>query len=146
MTNRNDKSEKKVVLVQGVRPDADTKSWYEYQWKERQQSPARLEDAAKFVSGTISICLAVLLAPGKSRIEEIGGNSAWLIIALSLLLVSLPVSCLVLFPWRYRFIGGSIDDFKRAHGLIIRVKRLLLTGSLFLFLLALSILASLLFQ
>lgn len=146
MTNPNDQAKKKVVSVTGNQPDPDTKSWYEYQWKQQQQTPQRLEEAAKFLSGTISICLALFLALGKSQIENLKTNSAALIIAISFLLTSLLICLLVLFPWRYRFAGDSIQDFKRAHNRIVMFKRILLTAGLLLFLLSLSIMSYLFFR
>ena len=146
MATKNNPPEKKVISVTGDPPEPDTKSWYEYQWKQRQETPQRLEEAARFLSGTISICLVLFLAIGKSRIEDIRSGSAALSIAVLLLLMALLVSFLVLFPWRYRFSGGSIHDFKCAHSRIILVKRVLLIFGLLLFLLSLSIMAYLFFH
>ena len=146
MAEHKEQGEKEVVSVQGSRCEPDTRSWYEYQWKERQETPGRLEEAAKFVSGTMAVCLTLFLAAGKSQWENIGASSGRLKTAVILLLLGLLVTILVLFPWRYRYSGVSIEDFKRAHGRIILVKRVLLIAGLFLFLVSLAIMADLFFR
>ncbi|KKK53079.1 hypothetical protein LCGC14_3098370 [marine sediment metagenome] len=62
MADNDNQPETKIVSVTGKRCEVDTQSWYEYKWKEQQETPRRLEDAAKFLSGTISICLAPFFA------------------------------------------------------------------------------------
>jgi len=39
--------EKEIIKSKKSAPD--TRSWYEYIWREKQETPKRLEDAAKFL-------------------------------------------------------------------------------------------------
>ena len=121
-------------------PAPDTKSWYAYIWQEQQQSPNRLEDAAKFLASMISISLTIFLAIGKKAFENIGQHDS-VKVAVVLWLLSLLFSFFVLFPWRYRFVSESIKSIKAMHKKVVRVKRVLLILSLVLFLTALTLLA-----
>jgi len=121
-------------------PAPDTKSWYAYIWQEQQQSPNRLEDAAKFLASMISISLTIFLAVGKTAFENIARHGP-VKVAVVLWLVSLLFSFFVLFPWRYRFVSESIQSIKAMHQKVVRVKRVLLILSLVLFLAALTLLA-----
>ena len=57
-------------VIKSSTSSPDTKSWFEYTWKEQQETPNRLEDAAKFMASIISISLTIFLAIGKSSFEK----------------------------------------------------------------------------
>jgi hypothetical protein len=118
----------------------DTRSWYEHIWREKQETPKRLEDAAKFLASMISISLSIFLAIGKTAFENSRGS---FLIKLSLILwlLSLIVSFSVLFPWRYKYVSESVKSIKEMNQRVARDKYALLILSLVLFLSALSILA-----
>ena len=130
-------AEEKILKSKKTAPD--TKSWYEYTWREKQETPNRLEDAAKFLSTMISISLSIFLAIGKKSFENSGNN---FLIKLSVLLwiLSLLVSFLVLFPWRYRYSSILVNSIKEMHQKVVRDKYGLLIISTVLFVAALSIL------
>ena len=131
-------------LTIGEKPAPDTESWYEYTWKEQQQTPNRIEDAAKFLATMISLSLSIFAALGKSMFES--GHVPGLVkAALVLWLSALVCSFLVLFPWRYRFAKDSVQSFKAMHKKLVRVKYSLLALGLILFLAALSILTAIFF-
>jgi hypothetical protein len=134
----------KPEIIKGKPSAPDTKSWFEYIWKEKQQTPNRLEDAAKFLAGMISISLSIFLAIGESAFENYE-TSCTIKAAVILWLFSLLVSFFVLFPWRYSFISDSVQSIKAMHRRVIRVKQVLLIISLLFFLAALTILAGLFF-
>ncbi len=99
----------------------------------------RLEDVAKFLVTMISISLSIFLAVGKASFEE-PGNNILLKISLILWMLSLIVSFLVLFPWRYSYSGSSVGSIKEMHQKVVRGKYGLLIIGTALFLSALSIL------
>ena len=129
--------EKKVIKSKKSAPD--TRNWLEYTWREKQETPKRLEDAAKFLATMISISLTIFLAIGKTAFENYKGT---FLLKLSILtwVLSLLVSFFVLFPWRYRYFSESVKSIKEIHQNVVRDKYFLLIISLCLFLSALSIL------
>ena len=129
-------------IIQGKRPAPDTQSWREHMWKEKQQTPNRLEDAAKFLATMISISLSLFLTVGKSTLTDSGGPAK---LSIALWLLSLIAAFLVLFPWRYKYSSVSVASMKEAHARIVRYKYGLLALSSVLFLAALSILTCLYF-
>lgn len=133
------------LRIQGERPDPDTESWYEYTWRTQQETPARLEECAKFLSGVIAITLTLFLTAGKDAFES-QQLSGWAGTALGLWLISLVLCLLVLFPWHYRFRDDSVESIKKMHGRVVKVKYGMLAGAIFLFLVALVILTCLFFR
>jgi hypothetical protein len=129
-------------IIQGKRPAPDTQSWREHMWKEKQQTPNRLEDVAKFLATMISISLSMFLAVGKTTLTDSEGPAK---LSIALWLLSLIAAFLVLFPWRYKYSSVSVASMKEAHARIVRHKYWLLALSSVLFLAALSILARLYF-
>ncbi len=131
-------TEEKIIKSRKTAPD--TKSWYEFFWREKQETANRIEDAAKFLATMISISLAIFLAIGKKVFES---GEPGFIINLSVLcwLLALLVSFFVLFPWRYKFIPDSVKSMKEVHYKVVLVKYVLLIVSLILFMAALSLLA-----
>ena len=131
--------------IQGERPDPDTESWYEYTWKTQQETPARLEECAKFLNGVIAITLTLFLTAGKDSFES-QQLSGWAGTALGLWLISLVLCILVLFPWHYRFRDDSVESIKEMHKRIVRAKYGMLAAGMLLFLTALVILIRLFFS
>jgi len=128
--------ELKVIKSEPSPPD--TKSWYEYSWKAQQQTPNRIEDAAKFLATMISLSLSIFAALGKSMFESANVPGP-IKISLIFWLAALLVSFLVLFPWRYSYSGDSIKTFKVVHKKLVWIKYGLLALALLLFLAALII-------
>jgi hypothetical protein len=139
MSKKDNAGEDKPQRVQGEPAPADTKSWYEHLWKTQQETPGRLEEAAKFLSGVISITLTLFLTLSK---DSSGGVrlAGWTRAAAAMWLLSLVLCVLVIFPWRYRFCDISLDDIKRMHKKIVQVKYTMLAAGVLLFLAALTIL------
>lgn len=114
----------------------DTKSWFEYVWQEQQQTPNRLEDAAKFLATMISVTLTIFFTIGKTAFEQ-AAVPLILKISVVLWLAALLVAFLVLFPQRYAFVGKSANNIKEMHGKIVKKKYRLLSASVILFSIAL---------
>ena len=129
-------------VIKSKKSAPDTKSWYEYIWREKQDTPNRLEDAAKFLATMISISLSIFLAIGKTSFENYE-NRTLLKLSVLLWILSLLVSFSVLFPWRYSYSSTSVSSIKEMNQKVVRDKYWLLIASLVLFLTALSILACL---
>ena len=127
-------------IIKSRKPEPDTRSWYEYIWRQQQDTPERIEDAAKFMATMISVSLTIFLAIGKSTFES-PEISCQIKIAIILWITSLICSFLVLFPWRYSYSSVSVKSVKKMHRKIVLVKYTLLIVCLVLFLIALSILA-----
>lgn len=128
-------------IIKSRKSTPDTRSWYEFFWREKQETPNRIEDAAKFVATMISISLTIFLAIGKTAFENFQTNT---LIKLSVLcwLLSLLISFFVLFPWRYQYVSDSVKSMKEVHQRVVRAKYILLIISLILFMSALSLLCS----
>ena len=145
MSKMNDAGENRPERVHAEPAPPDTKSWYEHLWKTQQETPERLEEAAKFLSGVISLTLTLFLTVGKTSFEGVrltGGT----LVATSLWLLSLVLCLLVIFPWRYRYCDVSVDSIKRMHTKIVQVKYTMLAAGVVLFLLALTILVLVFFD
>lgn len=143
--NNLDNEHESLPRVQGMPTEPDTKSWYEYIWKTQQETAARLEECAKFLSGVVAITLTLFLTIGKSSFENVRltGAVRW---AVGLWLLSLVLSIFVLFPWRYRYSPVSVESIKQTHKRIAGIKYLLLIGALIFFLAALALLIALFFD
>lgn len=124
--------------LQSKPPAPDTQSWYDYIWEAEQETPKRLEDAAKFLATMISLSLTIFLAIGKSSFENIRGSTP-LMVAVLLWLASLLFSFWVLFPHRYRYVSQSVQSIKEMHREIVRNKYRFLLASVICYLAALGI-------
>ena len=131
-------------IIKSKKDEPDTQSWYEYIWKAEQESPNRLEDAAKFMATMISVSFAIFLSGGKKVFENCQDSLA-LKIALVIWLASLFSAFLVLFPQHYEYISNSVADIKKMNKRITKKKRLFLMISLILYLSALGIVGVLFF-
>lgn len=127
-----------VVKSKPVSPEKE--KWYGFQLKEEQETPKRLEDAAKFLASMISISLTIFFSVSGHKGGSKIGNFFWEYVALTLWIISLITSFFVLFPFRYRFSPQSIKTFIESHKKTIQVKRAFLIISLIFFSLALIIL------
>lgn len=116
------------------------KSWLEYLQTAEQESPNRLEDAAKFLATMISITLSLLLALGKSVFEQ-PQLPAILWAGLGALFLALFLAFDVLFPRKYSAYHGSANDIRQMHEKIVRIKHRLLLGSVIVYSIALVLLA-----
>ncbi len=129
-------------IIKSKKASPETRSWREYILREQQETPSRLEDAAKFLAAMISISLSMFLAIGKTTFSDCANNAAvkW---SISLWMLSLIAAFLVLFPWPRAYASVSADSIKKMHKRMARQKYALLIASSVLFLAALFILACL---
>ena len=135
-------TEEKIIKSRKSSPD--TKYWYEFFWREQQETPNRIEDAAKFLASMISISLSIFLAVGKAAFEK-SSNNFLLQLALVCWILALISSFFVLFPWPYHYISESLNSMKKIHRRVVRDKYIILIMATILFLFALSALTYLFF-
>lgn len=135
-------NDSKIIKSEPAAPD--TKSWYEHFWKAEQEIPNRLEDAAKFLATMISISFTLFLVVGKNSFENL--HDARLVFSVVLWLLSLLASFLVVFPFRYRYRGESVQSIKAMHRKVVVVKRTVLIISLVCFIVALIIISFVFFK
>lgn len=108
--------------LQGIPAPPDTKSWFEYSWKLRQEIPNRFEDAAKFLATIIALTLAIT-STALDKLKVIFIHPIILFIALIFWLVALLFAFLVLFPEKYQFHSKSIESIKKTTDQIVRTKQ-----------------------
>ena len=116
------------------------KAWHAYLRQTQQEEPQRLEEAAKFLAGMISISLSILL---KINEKAFAGVSylGWIVAGITLWLLSLLCAFLVLFPWGYRYHEGSAASIVQMHRRAVRRKRGFLIAAALLFTTALAIMS-----
>jgi hypothetical protein len=115
-------------------------SWVEHQRKENQDTPRRLEDIAKFLSGLFSISLIIILSP-YSEVLKANKTSRWLQLGVGCWLVSLLFTLAVVFPFRYRYISNSEISIREMHNKIVRIKFFCLLSGTLLYLAGISLVA-----
>jgi hypothetical protein len=129
----------KQEILKSRKSDPDTDSWYEYLWRAEQETPNRLEDAAKFLATMISVSLTLFLAVGKNSFEK-HLDSPVIKMAVVFWILSLVSSFWVMFPYRYRYVSHSVQSIKEMNSRIVKTKYRLLVLSLSLFFIGLGIL------
>jgi hypothetical protein len=114
-------------------------SWIKHQREVQQKTPERIEDAAKFLSGMISISLTIFLKLDDTAFEHMN-DSAPLNAAVILWVFSLICTFLVLFPAPYSYHDSSAASIRAMHKKVVRYKYGMLGVGAGLFVVALSIL------
>ncbi|WP_282782625.1 hypothetical protein [Phaeodactylibacter xiamenensis] len=117
-------------------------SWIKHQREVQQKTPERIEDAAKFLSGMISISLTIFLKLNPDGFKEMAG-SGLLNTAVLLWIASLVFTFLVLFPAPYRYHDSSAASIRKMHKNVVRYKYGMLAAGAVLFLAALGVLVGL---
>jgi len=121
-------------------PAPDTQDWYAYVQKTVQETPNRLEDAAKFLATIISLTITLFLAIGKSSFEN-HQTFLSLKIAMAIMLFALLAAFFVIFPQHYKYHNASAESIKEMHRKIVRSKGAILLVGVSFYLTALVILS-----
>ncbi len=118
---------------------ADKELWWEFMIKDRQNTPARIENAAKAIGGIISITFTLLvsLLPGKEYVSKLN-HFAYVVF---LWLASVFLAFLVIFPFPYRYSQMSVKSFQKSHRRSVWIKYILLIISVLLYLTGMFLLA-----
>lgn len=114
-----------------------TIAWQEYGRELEQKTPERLEDAAKFLAGMISITLT-LFANTLRKDALVEATPLGLKIIGGIWLLSLLLAFAVIFPLWYRYNEQSAESVKLLHRKVVKTKYILLLSAVLLFLLALG--------
>lgn len=126
-----EKEEKPKVLTSSPVSEED-KSWHEHRRKTEQETPQRLEDAAKFIGSAQALSLSLLIGLLENQQDGVplhflltGSLVAWLI--------SVLLSLMVVFPLPWQLDAQSAESIKAAHAGMVRQKYGLLVVSAVLF-------------
>ncbi len=134
--------EQPTPIIPATFASSDAEKWRTYQLESQQKTPERLEDAAKFLAGMISISLTIFLKLNPEGFKGLEQHPLTITAAV-LWLLSLLAAFLVLFPVPYRYASTSSEDIKRMHRKVVRYKYACLMISALLFLIALGMLTGL---
>ncbi len=124
--------------LSGTKATEEDSSWHEYLRSTEQQEPERLEAAAKFLSGMISISLTIFLSTDKELLKE--ASFSLLTLLVGLWLAALLGCFMVFYPMPYGANKDSAESIKSMHKKIVKKKLVRLAASAICFLLALGIL------
>lgn len=134
--------EPEPLTLSGRPPDEEDKAWRAWLRKNREDAPQRLEEAAKYLSGMISICFTIFLSVHEKVFE--GLETAWQVNwAVPLWLISVLLTLFVLLPLPYGVNADSASSIQRALRRMVRLKYGLLIAAMVFFVVALSMLAGL---
>lgn len=81
-------------------------SWLEYAEKLKQEAPKRVEEAAKYLSGAISISFSIFLQSNSDAFKGLGNNPL-LLVAIFLWIFSLVSTLLTIVPFKYDYTNAS---------------------------------------
>jgi len=121
-TNTKYQSTKKQIAIQGKMSSLEIESWMTYSWETKQQTPARLEDAAKYLAVMMTVAITLFL--GVIEKNAVLTTSSWWIKSIPLLwCLSLILSFLVLYPKKYLFNASSAESIQQMTEKIIQWKQ-----------------------
>jgi hypothetical protein len=125
-------------------PTPDEDAWHSWRRADEQETPKRLEEAAKFCAGLYGVTYAILLGSDVDALKH--ANEDTLKLVAGLWLVSLVTAFVVVFPlpWVYR--SDSAASIADMHRRVVRFKYRALKLSAGLYLFALGVLTWLYFH
>ena len=147
-------SEKQPTKIPGQAPgnEKEIERWHDYHRSVQEETPKRLEEAAKVLTGVIALTFTLLL--GNDALKGSGGGEALttfkklstldgtlLAVSTGLWLLSLLLAFLVVFPRRYRYVSRSSEAIRDMHERTVRWKYGLLVAAAALYLVALGLAA-----
>lgn len=107
---------------QALLPNEEDQYWQDYLQEHQAKEGERLEDAAKFLSGMISISLTIFLKLNGNPAATLMGDSLAIAVVV-LWLISLVAAFFVLFPFKYRHRKGVTKTIREMHHRMVRNKR-----------------------
>lgn len=112
--------EPKRQSVKATKTTNNEKAWLAYQRVIEEETPKRLEEVAKFLSGIFSIVLTIFLMGDPKLIQKLEPFIIQYIAAAWLL--SLLMALLVVFPRGYRFNDRSAESIEKTHRKVVKWK------------------------
>lgn len=130
--------------VKGTPTSPDVAHWLSYERKVREETPKRLEDAAKFLAGMVSITFTIFV---RLDVDAFKGASAGLLyLTVICWLLSLGLAFLVIFPVRFKYASQSAESISIMHKRVVERKYVLFVSSVVLFMVALALTAIMFFS
>ena len=117
----------------------EEEAWHAFRRQSDQETPKRLEEAARYLSGVISIVFTILTTRDPEVFQR-HSDSAAVTAASVFLLLALVATLFVIFPLRWSQASQSADDIERVHRASVRHKYRLLVAGAVLFFVALGVL------
>lgn len=119
--------------ISAVKMSNEQKEWHTYHKKEREETPKRLEESAKFLSGLTGLTLTLFLTGNDTIFLE--SSPALMKVASVFWLLSLLCTLWVIFPFRYAVNNSSAQSIEQTFKRVVRTKyRLLFAAAVFYFL------------
>jgi len=115
-------------------------AWHAFRRQSEQETPKRLEEAAKYLSGMISIAFTIFVSRDEAVFQR-GEDCNAVTMACLFWLLSLVATLFVIFPLRWRQVSQSAQDIEQVHQASVRLKYGLLIAGVCLFMFALGVLA-----
>lgn len=114
-------AKQEAPILQGQAPSAAELAWLKHAQDEQQKAPERIEEAAKYLAGIVSICLTIFM--DKDPRSLISGLDIYLHAVSVLWMIAVVLSFFVLFPTRYPFTKDSPASIKAAFQQVAKTKR-----------------------
>jgi len=130
--------ENEAPIIQARKASPEAAEWHKFQREQQQKSPERIEDAAKFLAGMISISLTIFLQVDANAFNDWAGTGI-LNLAVGLWFLSLLAAFVVLFPEPYAYNKSSAEDIQRMIQVVTRFKYRCLLASVVCFMVALGL-------
>jgi glucan phosphoethanolaminetransferase (alkaline phosphatase superfamily) len=111
--------------------------WLAYLQEQQEQTPLRLEEAAKFLSGMIAICLSIVTTTLDKQLVKAPCLTTLCMVTW---LLSLCAAFLVIFPKKYNLVKNAPETIEKAHHQSVQWKYTCLIISVILFVAALVML------
>ena len=134
--------EEKGEIIQAKKASPEVKAWHDRQLEMQQKQPERIEEAAKFLSGMISISLTIFLSMDKAAFKGMESSTAIKVSMMSWLL-SLLLSFMVLLPLPFFYNKNSAEAIQKMNQRVVRYKYSFLITATVLFFGALAVLVGL---
>lgn len=127
----SEKNKEASPPISGRPATPDEEAWHQFRRQSEQETPKRLEEAAKYLSGIISIVLTILTTRDPAVFQH-NAHSNSVAVASGFLLLALLATLFVLFPKRWQQLSQSAQDIERVHRASVQYKyRLLLAAAVF---------------
>lgn len=129
-----------TTLLSGRFATPDEESWHAFRRQSDQETPKRLEEAAKYLSGLISISFTIFLSLEEGRFQKIVDEAMTGFICI-VWVASLAATLFVIFPLPWRQVSLSAADIEHVHRASVKHKYRMLVLGVVLFWLAIGALA-----
>jgi len=119
--------------IRGSFATPDEEAWHTFRRQSEQETPKRLEEAAKYLSGLVSIVFAIFLS-AESGVFQKTASAGMTGFVCIVWLAALVATLFVIFPLHWRQVSQSAADIERVHRESVQFKYRLLALGVVLFL------------